>query len=153
LKVLPSSSCKTYGIFTDEMRLDEIQRIERELSIDLPAHYVTFLLKFEGLNNPEFDIGHLLYSSAEDLIEMNKLAGFHLTDKIIKNKFIIGDNGGGDFYLIDLINKADQTVYVLDHEETVENCFDNTRGTFEWDKFDKYDTVDSYRISIQEMFE
>ena len=84
---------------------------------------------------------------------MNKLVGFHLTDKIIKNKLIIGDNGGGDFYLIDLIDKADQRVYVFDHEETIENCFDSIKGTFDWDKFDKYDTVDSYRISIQEMFE
>lgn len=135
------------------MRPDEIKRIEKELSIGLPTHYATFLSKFEGLNNFEVDIGHFLYSSAEDLIEMNKLVGFHLSDKIIKNKLIIGDNGGGDFYLIDLINKADQTVYLFDHEETVENCFDNTKGTFDWDKFDKYDTVDSYRISIQEMFE
>ena len=135
------------------MRPDEIQRIEIELGIDLPTHYVTFLSKFEGLKNTEIDIGHFLYSSAEDLIEMNKLIGFHLTDQIIKNKLIIGDNGGGDFYLIDLVDKSDETVYLFDHEETVENCFDKAKGTFDWDKFDKYETVDSYRTNIQEMLQ
>ncbi|MBL7839545.1 MAG: SMI1/KNR4 family protein [Cyclobacteriaceae bacterium] len=135
------------------MTRDEIQRIQKELGVDLPAHYAIFLLKFEGVDNPEFDLGHLLYSSAEHLIVMNKRVGFYLSDKIIKNKLIIGDNGGGDYYLIDLVDKSDETVYVFDHEETVENCFDKVKRTFDWDKFDKYDTVDSYRASIQEMFE
>jgi hypothetical protein len=99
------------------------------------------------------DIGHLLYSSPNDSIEMNRVIGFHLTEKIIKNKLIIGDNGGGDFYLIDLVDKSNETVYVFDHEETVENCFDDAKGTFDWDRFDKYETVDSYRISIRKMFD
>jgi hypothetical protein len=37
-----------------------------------------------------------------------------LNDKIIKSKLIIGDNGGGDFYLIDLVDKSDERVYVFD---------------------------------------
>jgi len=134
------------------MRPEEIKRIEEELGVDLPSNYVTFLSTFKGLNNPEIDIGHLLYSSPDDLIEMNKMVGFHLNDKIMKGKLIIGDNGGGDFYLIDLIDKSDETVYVFDHEETIENCFDKEKGTFDWARFDRYDTVDRYRTSIQEMF-
>lgn len=135
------------------MTPEEIKRIEKELSIDLPGHYATFLSNFDGLSTPDVNIGHLLYSRADDLIEMNRMIGFHLTDKIIKNKLIIGDNGGGDFYIIDLVDKSDETVYVFDHEETVENCFDEAKGTFDWDRFDKYETIDNYRISIQEMFE
>ena len=135
------------------MTTEEINRIEKELSVDLPQHYTTFLSTFEGLNNPELDIGQLLYSNADDLIEMNRIVGFHLNDKIIKGKLIIGDNGGGDFYLIDHIDKSDETVYVFDHEETVEKCFDAEKGTFDWSKFDQYDTVESYQNSVQEMFE
>lgn len=134
------------------MRLDEIKKIEEELNLDLPAHYTTFLLKFEGLNNPEVNIEHFLYSSADDLIEMNKMVRFHLNDKIIKNKLIIGDNGGGDFYLIDLVDKSDKTVYVFDHEETIEHCFNIENKSFEWSKSDKYATIESYRTSILEMF-
>lgn len=135
------------------MRTEEIKRIQKELGVDLPPHYATFLSTFEGLINPEINIGNLLYASADDVIEMNRLMGFYLNDKIIKSKLIIGDNGGGDFYLIDLVDKSDERVYVFDHEETVEKCFDKKKGSFDWTVFDKYDTVESYRICMQETFE
>jgi hypothetical protein len=134
------------------MNTEEIKRIERELGIELPSHYQTFLSTFEGLNNSEVDIAHMLYSGADHIIEINRLVGFHKNDKMIKNKLIIGDSGGGDVYLIDLVDKSNETVYVFDHEETVENCFDKDKRTFDWDRFDRYDTVDRYRTSIQEMF-
>lgn len=135
------------------MRSEEIERIEKELGINLPPHYTTFLSTFEGLNSFEVDISHLLYSNADAVIQINKMLGFHLTGKIISNKLIIGDSGGGDFYLIDLVDKTNEAVYVFDHEETVENCFDKRTGTFHWHRLDKYDTVESYRISILQMFE
>jgi hypothetical protein len=135
------------------MTTEEIKRIEKALSVELPKHYVTFLSTFEELNNLEVDIGHFLYASADDVIGMNEAIGFHLHGKIIKNKLIIGDNGGGDYYLIDLVHQSDEKVYVFDHEETVEKCLDNMSGEFEWSKFDKYDSLDSYRISLLEMFE
>lgn len=134
------------------MDTKEIERIEEELGVELPGHYLTFLSSFEGLSNSEFDIGHMLYSRADQIIEMNQSVGFHKNDKIIKNKLIIGDSGGGNFYLIDLVDKSNETIYVFDHEETVENCFDREKGDFDWSRFDKYDTLNSYRIAIREMF-
>lgn len=134
------------------MTPDEIRRVEKELGTNVPVHYAKFLSTFEGLNNSEADISHFLYSSPDHLIEMNQMVGFHLQDKIVKNKLIIGDNGGGDFYLINLIDASDEAVYVFDHEEA-ENFFDKKKGAFDWGRFEKYDTVESYRVSVLGIFE
>lgn len=80
------------------------------------------------------------------------MLGFHLNDKIIKRKLIIGDSGGGNFYLIDLANPSDERVFVLDHEEGIENNFNEETETLNWEKFDNYDTLESYRRGLKEMF-
>ncbi len=134
------------------MKDDEIKRIEKELDVELPHHYVTFLLGFNGLNNPEIDIENFLYPNPDHLIEMNRMIGFYSDSKIIKRKLIIGDNGGGGFYLIDLVNPNDKRVYIFDHEESVENNFDKKTETWNWEGLEHYETLERYKNSLQEMF-
>jgi hypothetical protein len=125
------------------MTADEVTQIETELDIKLPQHYVDFILRFPGLVRSEIDVSHFLYSSADQLIETNIMMGFHSDMKIIKHKLIIGDNGGGGFYLIDLRNPADERVYIFDHEEST---------ALSVDSFEYYETLESYLENISQMF-
>jgi hypothetical protein len=130
----------------------EIKRIEKELGVELPEHYVKFLLHFSGLKNEEVDIENFLYSNPDQSIEMNRMIGFYSNSKIIKKKLIIGDNGGGGFYLIDLVNPNDKKVYVFDHEESVENYFDEKTETWNWGGLEHHETLESYKNTLEAMF-
>lgn len=139
------------------MTSEQITKIEAKLGISLPVHYVTFLMNFAGLKKTDtldanFFYEDFIYATPEHIIEINEMMGFHLNDKIVKNKLIIGDNGGGDYYLIDLKDHADKKVYYLDHEESIENNFNEKTNTWNWDGLECYETLDNYKKEIEEMF-
>jgi hypothetical protein len=98
------------------------------------------------------NIENFLYSSADRLIEINRTVGFYSDTQIIKKKLIIGDNGGGDFYLLDLVDPSDKRVYIFDHEESVENNFNTKTKTWNWGGFEHYENLESYKRSLQELF-
>ena len=127
------------------MKPQEIQKIHKRLAISLPQHHVNFLLAFEGFGKyNEIDISNFLYADADVTVKMNQRFGFYRGDKVITNKFIIGDNGGGDLYLIDLNNPADERVFVFDHEEF--------SGQLNLESLKYYDTIAAYRKSLEELF-
>ena len=123
------------------MDKEQIEKVENALVITLPPHYVEFISTFDGLSHSEYDIGRFLYSEVDLLIEMNLLIGFHTGKKSVGKKLIIGDNGGGDFYMIDLENQSDQRVFFFDHE--LENDVTDA---------DCYVTLKRYRDDLMEMF-
>jgi hypothetical protein len=118
------------------MTQQDIKEIEAALSIVLPKHYVEFMLDFPialTLVQEEFDDSSFFYNNSKYLIKVNSFFGFHGQDKFIKNKLCIGENGGGDYYLINLEDHSDQEVLYLDHEESVEKFYDQEHDTWNWE--------------------
>lgn len=134
------------------MKHYEINHIEKELATKLPDHYIAFISNFKGLSNLSIDLENFLYSDPNKLIEINKLFEFYLETKIVKKKLIIGDNGGGDLYLIDLINQNDKRVFVFDHEESVESFFDSKTEIWSWEKLESYESLESYENNLKDIF-
>jgi hypothetical protein len=92
-------------------------KIEGALGVKLPQHYVSFMRQFKGFAIEDAGlVDNFIYKDTDKLIRVNRSSGFHLTEKPIKKKLIIGDNGGGDYYLIDLQHAVDERVHYFDHE-------------------------------------
>ena len=121
------------------MNLDDIRKIEQELEINLPGHYIKYITNLPTvLTELKEQLGELpfLYDNPEQLILLNQHLGFHRSDKFIKHKLCIGENGGGDYYLIDLNVSTNEKVYLLDHEESVENYYNKETDTWEWESLE-----------------
>lgn len=100
------------------MTLDALNTIESALGIRLPQQYADFMLNYpEELDNdnfgaPEFE----LLNNPERLIEENADAYVDLWGyPLNKDFFIIGNNGCGDYFLINLLNEV--SVFHFSHEE------------------------------------
>ena len=133
----------------------DIKRVEEALGVRLPAHYVSFLMEFKGYKEAkgyQTGMDRFIYSDADILIEMNQLMGFHSDDKIIQHKLVIGENGGGDFYLIDLKDPDDKNVYFFDHEESIENSYNSKTREWDWPALECYETMGHYKASVEELF-
>lgn len=132
------------------MTIKEIEIINESLKIDLPRFYVKYMLNFPEImkkihNLYEGPTYSNFYNNYEDLIRINKILGFYNESKFIKNMFCIGENGGGDFVLIDLNNKVEK-VFCFDHEEIVSN------NEFNISNLEYYSSLDEYLDSIIEIF-
>lgn len=46
-----------------------------------------------------------------------------------------------------------ENVYYFDHEESTENSFDENTGLWNWDSFEKYESLKSYPTEVLSMFE
>lgn len=134
------------------MTSDDIKNIENDLNINLPKHYVDFIQNFKGFQSRDLYLENFIYTDSEYLIQINKLLGFYLTAKFIKKKLFIGENGGGDFYLIDLENPEIEKVYYLDHEESTEKSYNPTTDTWKWDELEFYDNMNDFKNSLLEDF-
>ena len=120
----------------------DFRKIEDALGVKLPPHYVAFMQKFKGFAIEEAGlIDNFIYRDTDHLVKANRAAGFYSTEKPLKKKLIVGDNGGGDFYLIDLQNTADERVHYFDHEE-----FD------EKGEMDVYPNLKSFKEEVEGMF-
>lgn len=138
-----------------DMTQADFDKIQQELQIKLPAHYIKFMenpsgafvqLKALAPHQP------FLYEHAEELIKINQHLGFHGSDTFIKQRLCIGDNGGGDFYLIDLQTPDDPRVFLLDHEETVAIAYDAATDTWDWDQVEYAENISTHINETLEMF-
>lgn len=97
------------------MTLSEISEIESSFNIVLPDYYRNVLLNYPPhlmeTGGPEFE----LVSYPEKLIDENKQAYVDLWGKPLnKSYFVVGENGCGDYLIIDLSN--DIGVIAFEHE-------------------------------------
>lgn len=98
------------------MSEQDVATIETQLNKVLPNSYRNLLLNYPteliGLGSPANDVdGYSLKNNAKEIIELNKfipgLPDFYIC---------IGEDGCGNFFLINLKNEA---IYFLDHEKVV----------------------------------
>ena len=136
------------------MKLADIQELESKLKIKLPKYYVSYVLSFPdvlSLIHDKYEDSSYsnFYDDAEHLVRINL---FLSKNTIFNKKFCIGDNGGGDFFLVDLANHENEKVYCFDHEESVEEHYDDTNGTLNWEALDSYQNLEAYKNSILNIF-
>lgn len=127
----------------------DLNQIEAELSLQLPPHYVSFISNY---NAPGHIFKNFIYTDSEHLIHLNKLIGFYADGKSIKRRLIIGDNGGGDFYLINLKDSTDHRVYYYDHEESVDESYDEESGNWDWDSFESSANLSTHLDDLRQLF-
>ncbi|UII20541.1 SMI1/KNR4 family protein [Fulvivirga ligni] len=136
------------------MNKKDIKLVEEILNIELPSHYIDFIIDSRRIpkDDPYIEIRkNYLIDDPEYLIDLNDTLKFHLDTAIIQNKLCIGENGGGDFFLIDLKDKSDKSVYLFDHEESVEYYNLDTK-TWNWDGLREFDSLSKYSSWISELF-
>jgi hypothetical protein len=97
---------------------EDFEKIEKELSLSLPAAYR------EALARPEFQseaAGFQEFTSdADEIIGLNlevRADGF-CGVKWPANHLVIGDDGAGDYYFTD-VNRTMPAVFLADHERTI----------------------------------
>lgn len=101
----------------------DIRKIERELGITLPQHYVTFMQQL-GDNRPgPENLSDLssIFADADIFIKINQDAlapGMlrQLPDAALRHKLVIGYTGG-TFFLINSQNATDERLYYFDRDE------------------------------------
>ena len=140
------------------MDLKEISQIENSLAIKLPDYYIEFMgnHSFSPMDpdNPYLAMrNNFLINNPAYLIDLNKLLKFHQGNGFIQNRFCIGENGGGDFYLINLEDFTDEAVYLFDHEESVENHYNSETKEWDWNELRVYESLTEYTEFIEELFE
>jgi hypothetical protein len=100
------------------MKTEEIEHLESELGVSLPLSYRDFAISYP--DEIAFILGDFeLISDATRLIEINKdlrSRPFYKFPPWPKHLFAIGENGCGDYYFLDLRDRAG-TVRFVDHEK------------------------------------
>jgi hypothetical protein len=106
----------------------QIGQIEAALAVVLPPHYRRFLLDFPaGLYHPEAKEGDqwrwlqadsLMFHTVTSFVKYNQSVRAPGSEPWPSKYLIIGTNGGGDYWCIDLSDPggSDQLVYEYDHE-------------------------------------
>ncbi|GAB2616295.1 hypothetical protein GCM10027035_10860 [Emticicia sediminis] len=127
--------------------------LESKLGFNLPQHYKDFHQQeheiiskmkppyFDGENYIEDDDGLELSTSINFLIDEN-VHGLNLPKNqgFGKDMFVIGSDGFGNLFLINVKNSNDTTIYFLDHESSIsEYCkkykienFDMNKDDINW---------------------
>ncbi|WP_338763220.1 SMI1/KNR4 family protein [Bernardetia sp. ABR2-2B] len=139
------------------MKTSDIKEIEALFNIQLPIFYTSFITNYpkiltEILVQYEDKTYSNCYDSKEELIRINQLLGFYGEDKFIKHKFCIGENGGGDYYLIDINNSTNEKIYVIDHEESAELYYDSSTDTWNWENVDSFNGMAEFSNFILSLF-
>ncbi|KXX71141.1 SMI1/KNR4 family protein [Flammeovirga sp. SJP92] len=137
------------------MNIDDIRKIELELNIELPQHFIDYITNYPiELTKLKTMLGELLflYDDPEQLISINQYLGFYGSEKLIKQKLCIGENGGGDYYLINLKELSDEKVYFWDHEESTERFYNEKTDTWEWEKLEFSKNLKEHEKEILEIF-
>ncbi len=107
------------------MTEQDVARIESAVGVTLPPHYRRFLLehaKALGAARKKLD-RPVLYATATDIIRINK--GLHGNPRMIEvnedadpwplKYFVVGTNGGGDYWCVDLTDPR-EAIWFYDSE-------------------------------------
>ena len=121
----------------------DFQQIENTLAIELPAHFKSFHLQHQSLIKElkelvnELDQSISLATDLESILMINQFLQVPKTEGPFRYKFSIGQDGCGNFALIDLKNPDNTKVYYSDHDEyDFEEIFDQSTNDFKWDSFE-----------------
>ena len=121
----------------------DFQEIENTLQIELPAHFKAFHLQHKALIKElkelvnEVDQSISLATDVESILMINQFLEVPKTEGPFRFKFSIGQDGCGNFALIDLKNTDNTKVYYSDHDEyDFEEIFDQNINDFKWDSFE-----------------
>jgi hypothetical protein len=88
--------------------IDKISEVESKIGKSLPDDYKNFLLISNGGEGEVGEEGYVQLWQVEEILELNQSYGF---DKHAPGLLIIGSNGGGFNYGIDL--RKDETMYIM----------------------------------------
>ncbi|MGH8509187.1 MAG: SMI1/KNR4 family protein [Gammaproteobacteria bacterium] len=127
------------------MTRGDIQRLERALAVTLPLCYTDLLLRYPlALEENGFHFGdgfeplskRFLVKDIDRLIELNETvsaAGERLTDEVPwpAHLFAIGENAGGDYYLLELGSEAGRVLFFNRQIGTLNPCARTLEGFIE----------------------
>lgn len=150
------------------MQTTEIQLIEMELGISLPDYYKDFLRnypfeKFKYLPNGGSKIPEeYLLSFAKrktdneneyGIIDINLLLKGYSKEgnQGIKNKLFIGI-WDADYYLIDIENTNNQSVYSIQHEHSYYEHFNTDTNEWDWEKMIEANSIDEFIENLIEKY-
>ena len=109
----------------------EVNKIEKELNIELPGHYKALVTDYPteliDTEAPDF----ALLDSPQEIINENREVkeNGYFGEEWPERYFIIGHNGCGDYYVISL-GTATFSVGFSDHEKMECNLFASSREEF-----------------------
>jgi hypothetical protein len=118
------------------MTKEGLDSIQLQLNIRLPENYKSFMINFPAslsIIGEVFDENNFCNDPIK-LIYFNQLLSSK-SKTLLDEMFCIGENGGGDYYFINLLNSNDQKIYFLDHEEMPDGAYDSNNDKWNWTLF------------------
>jgi hypothetical protein len=120
----------------------DIQKIEKELGITLPPHYVSFMQQSNGFAPDRDDLVDLVYTDADRFIERNRAIRPQLPEGTAKEKLIIiGDSPWEVLHLINVQDATDEHVY----------CFDGDDESLETSTLEFYDSLTDFKDAMESL--
>jgi hypothetical protein len=135
------------------MTSEDIKLINTTIGIQLPNHYVSFMLQFpkelHDLLSPYDDvIGNCLQNNESVLIRLNTSLNCYNSSGFIKNKFAIGEDGCGNYYFIDLVQSQNEKIYFFDHES-----YDSNLTNIDWEEMVVANNLLEFKIELIKLLE
>ncbi|MCD9014875.1 SMI1/KNR4 family protein [Parachryseolinea silvisoli] len=120
----------------------DIQKIEKELGITLPPHYISFMQQFNGFASDQGDLVDLVYTDADRFIEMNQAILPQLPEGTAKEKvIIIGNSPWEVLHLINVQDATDERVY----------CFNDDDESLETSTLEFYDSLTDFKEAMDSL--
>lgn len=120
----------------------DIQKIEKELGITLPPHYISFMQQFNGFASDQGDLVDLVYTDADRFIEMNQAILPQLPEGTAKGKvIIIGNSPWEALHLINVQDATDERVY----------CFNDDDESLETSTLEFYDSLTDFKEAMDSL--
>lgn len=107
-----------------KIKLDELERLEKKLGIDLPEQYRDYLIRYNG---GYFEKDRIKISDAEGNTRIHHMYGLHYgpdyerlnIDHLIRSEYLaICEDAFGNHFFIKINGVDHGAIYFLDHEES-----------------------------------
>jgi hypothetical protein len=131
------------------MTKEGLDSIQLQFKIRLPGNYYAFMTNFptsSSIIGEVFDNNNFC-NDPKRLVDLNLLLSTK-SKTLLQKMFCIGENGGGDYYFINLLNSNDHKVYFLDHEEMPDGAFDPNNDRWNWALFDTIPDLNTHAVEI-----